>query len=164
MVVHLLVLWFFFVMQREPFVTCTGEYITGVWTFLTCITGVWMFVTCAGKYITDVWTCVTCTGEYISGVGTFVTCKWNKHVNKTTSEHCNCTFYHSDECIVSSSTNMSLDNLNASSCMTLRRKPEVVPPEVIPQNVNKTCVKNAHVNIARKIFSFLWFNSFPETL
>ena len=39
-----------------------------------------------------------------------------------------------------------LNTLNASSCMTLSRKPEVVPPEVIPLHVNRACVNSSHVS------------------
>ena len=40
-----------------------------------------------------------------------------------------------------------LNTLNATSCMTLRKKPEVVPPEVIPILVNRSCVNGSHVSI-----------------
>ena len=63
-------------------------------------------------------------------------------------------FYHLDGCISSSNAKVSplVDTLNASSCMTLRKKPEVVTPEVIPLHVNMACVNGSHVNIAYDIF------------
>ena len=61
----------------------------------------------------------------------------------------NIMFCYSGKCITSINSNASLvvDSLNSPSCMSLRRKPEVMPPEVIPLHVNRACVNGSHVSI-----------------
>ena len=47
-----------------------------------------------------------------------------------------------------------LNNLNSTSYIRLRRTPEVVPPEVVPLHVNRTCVNGSHVSTGNMYRSF----------
>ena len=60
----------------------------------------------------------------------------------------------SEGCISSLNTNTNkiLNKLNSTSCVTLRKEQEVVPPEVIPLHINRACVNGSHVSIISCFF------------
>ena len=67
--------------------------------------------------------------------------------------------FNSGSCISSINPNvvLILNILNASSCMMLRRKVEVVRPEVIPLHINSTCVNGSDVsNTEVKLARCFW--------
>ena len=59
-------------------------------------------------------------------------------------------FCHLDDRISSSNPRVSpfFGKVNHSYFLTLRKKPEVVPPEVIPLHINISCVNGSEVSIA----------------